>query len=66
MWTEKSIKTLVERQRAFFKTGATLDIDWRIRRLKSLKASIKAHEKEIMAAMATTKAIMSATPVIRQ
>ena len=53
MWTEKSIKTLVERQRAFFRTGATLDIDWRIRRLKSLKASIKAHEKEIMAAMAT-------------
>jgi len=52
MWTANTIATLVSRQRTFFQSGATLDIDWRIRQLKKLRSSVQAHEQDIMAAMA--------------
>ena len=33
-WTKDLVHEVVEEQRAFFKTGQTLDVDWRIRQLK--------------------------------
>ena len=48
----EEIKTIVERQRAFFRTGATLDVKWRIAQLKKLKAAVKAHAEEMEQALA--------------
>lgn len=47
----KTIHDVVQRQREFFMTGATLDVDYRISALKRLRASIKAHEKDIADAL---------------
>ena len=43
----EDISTIVEQQRAFFRTGATLDVKWRIAQLKRLKAAVKAHAEEM-------------------
>ena len=45
--TEQEIKQIVDRQRTFFYTGATLDINFRIQALKKLKACIIHYENEI-------------------
>lgn len=45
--TEQEIKRIVERQREFFYTGTTLDINYRIQALKKLKTCIRLHENEI-------------------
>lgn len=45
--TETEIKQIVDTQRKFFNTGATLPIEKRIEALKKLKAAIIANEKEI-------------------
>ena len=42
---------LIQRQRAYFKTGATLPVHFRIEALKKLQASIKKNEKEITDAL---------------
>lgn len=47
----KTIHDVVQRQREFFMTGATLDVDYRVDALKRLRASIKAHEKDIADAL---------------
>ena len=39
-YTEEQIKEIVEKQRAFFLSGATLDVDWRIVQLKRLKVQM--------------------------
>ncbi len=49
--TKESIHAAVEAQRAFFRTGATLDVKWRIEQLKKLKAAVIAHEEELKAAL---------------
>ncbi len=51
IWTEEKIRKLVSRQRSFFQSGSTLDVEWRIRQLKRLRSAIKAHEKEIEKAL---------------
>lgn len=51
MWTEEKIHQIVERQRAFFRTGMTLDVEWRIDKLKKLKAAVLEREKEITDAL---------------
>ena len=43
-YTENDIRGIVERQRAFFRTGETLDVSYRIEQLKKLRASVLAHE----------------------
>ena len=48
----EDISTIVEQQRAFFRTGATLDVKWRIAQLKRLKAAVKAHAEEMEQALA--------------
>ena len=52
MWTEESIRALAEKQRRFFRTGKTLDIDWRLAQLRRLKEAVLAHEADIEAALA--------------
>lgn len=48
-----NITEIVSTQRAYFQTGATLDIHVRKQALRRLYAAIKAHEDELMAAIHT-------------
>ena len=45
-YTVSEIQRTVESQRAFFRTGTTLDINWRLRQLRALRDAVIAHEKE--------------------
>lgn len=45
------ISQILESQRAFFRSGATLSVDYRILMLKKLKDTIKKYEKDIMNAL---------------
>lgn len=49
--TGQEIQALVERQREFFKSGATLSLKFRKEQLRKLYNSIKSHENEINAAL---------------
>ena len=46
--TQEAIREIIRRQREFFYTGATLNIDFRIEALKKLQASIQAHQRQIL------------------
>lgn len=48
---ENEIRLLVEKQRDFFKTGATLNVDFRISALKRLRDCIQKNEAEITDAL---------------
>ena len=52
-YTEDSIRSIVDAQRSFFRTGETLPVKWRIKQLKRLKAAVIAHEKEFVEALTT-------------
>lgn len=52
MWNEASVAKLVENQRKFFRSGATLELDWRLEQLKKLKKTIRAYEPRILEALA--------------
>ncbi len=43
-YTEETIRAVVAAQRKYFRSGATLDVDWRIAQLKRLKNAVIAHE----------------------
>ena len=43
---EKEIKYMVDQQRSFFDTGATLPVSARLNALKKIRASIKKHEAD--------------------
>ncbi len=45
------MKEILEKQKAYFQSGATLSVDFRIEKLKKLYATIKAWEEEIAAAL---------------
>lgn len=45
------VENIVNAQRAFFATNATLDVDFRLKMLSKLKASIKKHEQELLDAV---------------
>lgn len=49
--TEQEIRQLVNKQRTWFFTGATLSVSYRIQALNKLKACILRHEKEIREAL---------------
>ena len=51
MWTQESIHEVVEKQRAFFQSGKTLDINWRIDQLIRLKIAVQTNEKDLEAAL---------------
>ena len=46
-----NIDEILDSQRKFFRSGATLPVEFRIRMLKKLYAAIKIHEEEITAAL---------------
>ena len=46
-YSEEQIKSIVEKQRAFFERGRTLDVDFRIKQLKKLKEAVIAHEEQL-------------------
>ena len=47
------IRELVERQRAFFAAGTTRDVEWRIARLKAMKAGLEKWDKALCDAIWT-------------
>ncbi len=49
--TELQIQSIIEKQKKFFSTGKTLDVQYRIDALKKLKASIEKNEAEICKAI---------------
>ena len=49
--TEQAIDSILERQRAFFRSGRTIPAKFRIEQLSALYAAIKRHEKEIADAL---------------
>lgn len=51
MYTEKEIQNIVEKQRAFFRTGKTLDVSYRIEQLKKLKNAVIEYEEKFEAAL---------------
>ena len=50
--TGQEIRALLERQRAYYKSGVTLPVSFRIAQLKRLYEAVKAHQDEIHAALA--------------
>ncbi|MBR6040071.1 MAG: aldehyde dehydrogenase family protein [Clostridia bacterium] len=51
MHTQQSVHAIVERQRAFFRTGKTLDVNFRIEQLKKLKQSVLDHREMLEKAL---------------
>ena len=45
--TKRDIENLLEKQRVFYKSGATIPVRFRIEQLKKLYAAVKKYEKEI-------------------
>jgi len=52
MWTKETIHEAVAAQRKFFRSGETLDVDWRIHQLKRLKVTVQLHQKDMQRALA--------------
>jgi len=50
-WTQETVHAIVEKQRAFFRTGKTLDVNFRIEQLKKLKKAVLDHRAELEAAL---------------
>ncbi|WP_026664444.1 aldehyde dehydrogenase family protein [Butyrivibrio sp. FC2001] len=51
MYNESDINEIVNQQRAFFRTGKTLDIEFRIRQLQRLKKAVLRHQEDIEKAL---------------
>ncbi len=51
MTEEQRIRELIDGQREYFKSGATLDVKARRKKLKELRESIRAHENDIAEAL---------------
>lgn len=49
--TSEEIQRILEAQRTFFKSGATISVEFRIQQLRKLYNTIKAHESDIHAAL---------------
>ena len=47
----QDIQKLVEAQRAYYRTGATIPVDFRITQLRKLRCAVQAHEDDIAAAL---------------
>ena len=50
-YSPERIRKIVENQRAFFRSGETLDVSWRLAQLKKLRSALTAFETEIEAAL---------------
>ena len=50
-YTQESVHEIVEKQRAFFRTGTTLDVGWRVEQLKKLKRAVTDHRAALEEAL---------------
>lgn len=50
-WNQARVHQIVQDQKDFFANGTTLDVNWRIEQLKTLKEAIKSHEAQILRAL---------------
>jgi aldehyde dehydrogenase (NAD+) len=50
-YTQETIHGIVERQRAYFNTGETLDVSFRIEQLKKLRQAVTEHKESLEAAL---------------
>ena len=50
-WDQQLVHSTVEDQKAFFRSGTTLDVSWRIAQLKKLRSAVKSHEAQILRAL---------------
>ncbi len=50
-WTQETVHALVEKQRAYFRTGVTLDVSFRIEQLKKLRQAVLDHREMLEAAL---------------
>lgn len=48
---EAPVKDIIRKQREFFATGTTKDVDWRIAQLKKLKQAVVSHQEAIVNAV---------------
>ena len=51
IWDKELVHSIVENQKAFFATGVTLDVSWRIEQLKKLREAVRAHEAQMIRAL---------------
>ena len=51
MYTESDINSIVQRQREYFETGKTLDVNFRIEQLKGLKKAVTARRSDLEKAL---------------
>ena len=51
VYTAESIQSIVSKQRQFFRTGKTLDIEWRIKSLKALRKMVVENEDLFLSAL---------------
>ena len=51
--TISPLKELLDRQRDFFESNTTRDVDYRIKQLKKLKKALQVNEQEIYTALYT-------------
>ena len=49
--TQERVSEIVQAQRRFFRTGATLDVNWRIEQLKKLKQAVLNHQQMLEEAL---------------
>lgn len=49
--TQESIQELIRKQREYFYTDATLDVNFRINSLKKIQTAIQTHQEQINAAL---------------
>lgn len=47
----QEVSSAIDRQRAYFLGGTTLDIEWRKQQLKALKTALQTHEKALLEAL---------------
>ena len=50
-YTQEIVHAVVEKQRQFFRTGVTLDVNWRIEQLKKLKQAVLDHREMLEKAL---------------
>ncbi|MBO4563616.1 MAG: aldehyde dehydrogenase family protein [Clostridia bacterium] len=50
-YTQEAVHGIVEKQRAFFRTGATLGVDWRREQLKKLRQAVIDHKEMLEKAL---------------
>ncbi|QAT43098.1 aldehyde dehydrogenase [Aminipila luticellarii] len=50
-WKPDAVQEILDSQRAYFDTGVTKSLDFRVNQLKNLKRGIKKYEKDIMLAL---------------